>query len=87
MCYAIVEVKKLYQRIVAFRSAKVASPECRETFAERKATMNAKTLLWMCAKNQRHWMNHKMSYSEEYESRLCQTESADVAAGIGVRKT
>ena len=44
-------------------------------------------LLWVCAKNQRHWMNQQMANDEECESRLRQTESADVAAGIGVRKT
>ena len=45
-----------------------------------------KKLLWICVIDQRHWMNQKTAKYQECESRLRQVESADVSAGIEVRK-
>ena len=82
--------QKLYQKTLE----QAYSPFARESsvpacFCGAKGDYGeeAKKLLWVCAKNQRHWMNQQMANNEECESRLRQTEPADVAAGIGVRKT
>ena len=85
MFYVIVEVKKVYQKTCLTRFGAFPDAPLLALRVSREGTMNANKLLWRCAKNKRHWMNQKMAYCEEYESRLRQTESADVAAGTGVR--
>ena len=46
----------------------------------------AKKLLWICVIDQRLLVNQKMAIYQECESRLRPVESADVPAGIEVRK-
>jgi hypothetical protein len=94
MFYAIVEVKKLYQKTLKRGDSRISPRESGAVFERRYFRgakgdygEEAKKLLFVCVKNQRHLMNHKVANNDECESRLRQTESADVAAGIGVRKT
>ena len=77
------EIKKLYQKTLERGACCDVRPS--PGLSQRERGECEKTIMDLCEKSATV-DESKMAYCEEYESRLRPTESADVAAGVGVTK-